>query len=1016
MSPPILPAYSLRVQLFLSTACDSEDKPVRNFRVVTSPEITVREFCEEASRIHEINYGEPLVIKRVQDDQAFDVTQSEILGNLFGTSSIVRVVQASKHSGIRDSIPPTSALRFNPLALRKRERYHDDSLLNLEGSWRSNKRQKICVTDPDSPLPSRESDAASLPNPSYMSHTQVACTLGKFGNTEKYYSKKSKCQISETPEPVSTGWQNLRIPETRSFGIQKYSKSDYHGQQNSYNHNVKKNYRNIEPSTAENESTSQHFRKVYSRENSASSAQGSIYLGQSPAKNAFTQSSKLNKNPFPVGAHNDLKLNTIHNQAAKKKNIKYDVESLKTEGINNLKHTSNSSEKTQSNSKFLQNFVDGKLVTEISRGDKVLDTTQINYSLEAVHSEKITSKNLNCKTPIEKVEHPNNCVENSINGTDIFKEIQAVNNKQKKKKRRKKKEITLKSEPPPISLVEGAQNRQEKKPSEESETSNQNIGSSVVNREQISPKETKLGENQLISKTVLNGRKSHLKPTDFTEKLKDDLNSNSPSLKSISRNIVSNSEIPPPRERNRNPTFESLQAQNSSLSETPNQEKSLTNNYSNHILPTNSTIPSNEEKKKDVATKISNQMLPDTPASLQTKSSTPNSSNTKDIKCIIPLQKKSFTPILPPQKAIDISNILIASDDRKTRITRSKTASAAKIIPTKITPIVPNKKSQPTNSINKTKLPNGISNKESISINPSSKEQDLNHRNCSETNESFSKNEGVDEALANSIIEKSSNKESIQEASIISQPKNLKELQITTDSSKTEDDEINREEAQSQNSSDRDSRSPIEFHQNFQPKISHRTPSLSSNSHSDIEDSKLSNDTPSSVLDDSDDSSDDEVGHKLDIQEKAPDNSHIQIKPTSSININTQIKLEHQQHRPNSPHSILRVQVPNSSPASKHNLSSNHLTNSNVSDLSHGEAQGNPSNSFISGPVVVPSSSEVKKPQFKFGASLSEIHRSGGLLGMSQTNHRSNEQNILAMSLATETQSESESEDSDSSS
>jgi hypothetical protein len=58
MGPPQLPGYSLRVQLYSQNAHDSTDKPIRCFRVVTSPDRLIREFCEEASRIHEINYGE----------------------------------------------------------------------------------------------------------------------------------------------------------------------------------------------------------------------------------------------------------------------------------------------------------------------------------------------------------------------------------------------------------------------------------------------------------------------------------------------------------------------------------------------------------------------------------------------------------------------------------------------------------------------------------------------------------------------------------------------------------------------------------------------------------------------------------------------------------------------------------------------------------------------------------------------------------------------------------------------
>lgn len=158
MGPPQPAGYSLRVQLFGPTAYDASDKPIRCFRVVASPEFTVEEFCVEASRIHQINYGTPLTLKKVQDDQQFDITQSEILGNLFATASTIRFVQASSIPGREDSVAPNSALRFDPSASRKRER---EGSARVNGStqansWKPNKRQR--VVDPDEPLPSRESE------------------------------------------------------------------------------------------------------------------------------------------------------------------------------------------------------------------------------------------------------------------------------------------------------------------------------------------------------------------------------------------------------------------------------------------------------------------------------------------------------------------------------------------------------------------------------------------------------------------------------------------------------------------------------------------------------------------------------------------------------------------------------------------------------------------------------------------------------------------------------------------
>ncbi|KAL2072617.1 hypothetical protein VTL71DRAFT_11960 [Oculimacula yallundae] len=158
MGPPLPAGYSLRVQLFGPTAYDATDKPLRCFRVVASPDYTVEEFCVEASRIHQINYGQPLTLKKVQDDQQFDITQSEIIGSLFATASTIRFVQASAIPGREDSVAPNSALRFDPSASRKRER---EGSSRVEGPtsvnpWKPNKRQR--VADPDEPLPSRENE------------------------------------------------------------------------------------------------------------------------------------------------------------------------------------------------------------------------------------------------------------------------------------------------------------------------------------------------------------------------------------------------------------------------------------------------------------------------------------------------------------------------------------------------------------------------------------------------------------------------------------------------------------------------------------------------------------------------------------------------------------------------------------------------------------------------------------------------------------------------------------------
>ncbi|RDW68536.1 hypothetical protein BP5796_09193 [Coleophoma crateriformis] len=163
MGPPMIPGYSLRVQLFAPNSHSAQDTPIRCFRVVTSPDSTLEEFCREASRIHAINYGEPISIKKCQDDQMFDVTQSDLLGPIFTNAATIRVIQASSMPNIRDSVPPTSALRYNPLQMAGKKRVRSPSV-ELNGTAtpparRNSKRQRVAEFNPDHPLPSLEEDA-----------------------------------------------------------------------------------------------------------------------------------------------------------------------------------------------------------------------------------------------------------------------------------------------------------------------------------------------------------------------------------------------------------------------------------------------------------------------------------------------------------------------------------------------------------------------------------------------------------------------------------------------------------------------------------------------------------------------------------------------------------------------------------------------------------------------------------------------------------------------------------------
>ncbi|KAK6613805.1 hypothetical protein H4I96_00126 [Botrytis cinerea] len=155
IDPPASPGFSLRVKVFTPDAAEENDRPIRCFRVITSPNITIREFCTEASRVHEINYGQPLAIKKCMDDELFDVTQNDLIGPLFTNMSTIRIIKAPNKPNVRDSLPPTSALRFNPISVLGQKRDRSPINGNAESFWNPQKRQRTAI-DPDKPIPSRE--------------------------------------------------------------------------------------------------------------------------------------------------------------------------------------------------------------------------------------------------------------------------------------------------------------------------------------------------------------------------------------------------------------------------------------------------------------------------------------------------------------------------------------------------------------------------------------------------------------------------------------------------------------------------------------------------------------------------------------------------------------------------------------------------------------------------------------------------------------------------------------------
>lgn len=89
------------------------------------------------------------------DDELFDVTQNDLIGPLFTNMSTIRIIKAPNKPNVRDSLPPTSALRFNPMSVLGQKR--DRSPINgtAESFWNPQKRQRTAI-DPDQPIPSRE--------------------------------------------------------------------------------------------------------------------------------------------------------------------------------------------------------------------------------------------------------------------------------------------------------------------------------------------------------------------------------------------------------------------------------------------------------------------------------------------------------------------------------------------------------------------------------------------------------------------------------------------------------------------------------------------------------------------------------------------------------------------------------------------------------------------------------------------------------------------------------------------
>lgn len=115
--------------------------------------------------------------------------------------STVRFIQASTIPGARDSVSPSSALRFDHSASRKRER---DGVAKANkstsgSSWVPSKRQRMA--DPDEPLPSQEDEEVVHDNSSTNGHIPDA----------NFVPNSQESVILGNPDEPANGLRNVRI-------------------------------------------------------------------------------------------------------------------------------------------------------------------------------------------------------------------------------------------------------------------------------------------------------------------------------------------------------------------------------------------------------------------------------------------------------------------------------------------------------------------------------------------------------------------------------------------------------------------------------------------------------------------------------------------------------------------------------------------------------------------------------------------------------------------------------------
>lgn len=127
----------------------------------------------------------------------------------FANLDIIRITQASPTPSIRDSVPPTSALRFDPSKQLSRKREREGSA-RPNGSpsssgWQPSKRQRVSDLDPDKPLPSRELNVGGTineedePRDEIIPNSQREAVYERNNGNSRHV--RDDPRISETPSP-----------------------------------------------------------------------------------------------------------------------------------------------------------------------------------------------------------------------------------------------------------------------------------------------------------------------------------------------------------------------------------------------------------------------------------------------------------------------------------------------------------------------------------------------------------------------------------------------------------------------------------------------------------------------------------------------------------------------------------------------------------------------------------------------------------------------------------------------